>query len=113
IPVLALATFVCLFTGLFGLLSSTSVASKRLPPRLKDAISPLGGGGMAAAELDAIVPSDEQVAKLQPSAPQGGLLVTSAAHSIQEPQEPGNRKFPLGIGARGQLVTLSEQEVGT
>lgn len=111
IPVLALVTFVCLFTGTFGLISSSSIATKKLPPRFKDAILPLGT--TRADDTESIVPSAETVSRLQPSAPSGGLLVDSSAHSILETTDPDNRTFPLGIGARGQYVTLSEKEVGT
>jgi hypothetical protein len=109
VPFFALLSAVCFMTGLLGVLGQSSVATKKMPKRMAEALKV----GTPVHDPTIIIPTAQTKAALKPASPLGGTVISSHTHSIQSNEPRGKRSFPLGIGLTGQTVWLNEAEVGT
>lgn len=77
-------------------------------------LSGLGRPGKSPLDRESILPTDAEKARARVVAPPGGgaLTVSASQQSILNPQNPGEREFPVGVDRRGSPVMLSEREIG-
>lgn len=119
LPVLALLTLTCVVAGTLAIVNGTKLGSKfgRILPQqttVSTRKSSFKRGGQIHEDdlLNAEV-RKKIIAKSSVVAPPGGALtVASSAHSVVAPQEPGERRFPIGIDAQNAPVYLTEKEIG-
>jgi energy-coupling factor transporter ATP-binding protein EcfA2 len=117
VPWLSLLCLTLTLTGLALALSGTRIAEIGMTRigRKRAAIerSWKQKTGKGIYDKEDILPTDKQRAQVVNIVPPtGALKVDPSAHSINSEQKPGSRDFPIGIGVRGQPVTLNEKEIG-
>ena len=107
IPFGMLAASVAVLLGIYGLLLSTTIGAK--VPKSLQGQAPV----VRQTKPTTVVPSAADKTRMPTAQATGSGLISKSAHAIEGGQQVGKRKFPIGFGVNGTVVTLGEDEVRT